>query len=99
MHRNSEQTPAMTLKVSHTHPIGAVEWGHGQTEGYVFASTENPDEDDDTGYHKMFEVETGKLVSSFGIQDGGDAMAIDPLGMSLNISRVPSYCLLRTNIE
>lgn len=55
--------------------------------------------DDDNGYHKMFEVETGKLVSSFGIQDGGDAMAIDPVGMSSKFSILTSYCLLRTNIE
>lgn len=51
------------------------------TDGYIFSSTESRDVDHlGFGSHKMFDIETGKLVSSFAVYDEGDAMAIDPLG-------------------
>lgn len=65
------------------HPVKSMVWGHGRTEGRIFASTKSNSLDGDgrsTGYHGMFDVDTGKLVNSFGETDAGAAMALCPLG-------------------
>lgn len=88
----------MTLKVKRSmsleHATGPLKWGHGQTEGYLFASTDPAGKDDDSGCHKMFDIDSGRMISSFGIDDGGDAMAIDPLGVSSMFSSIITFLFL-----
>ena len=59
---------------------GAMVWGRERTQHVLFASSEPRDADDETGYHRAFDIHTQKQLYELDAQEGGDAMAIDPQG-------------------
>jgi len=70
------------------HSAGAMVWGAGATADYIFASSEHYGTEH-TGFHRAFDVHTGKMVYKFDASEAGDAMALDSSG-ELNSSRILS---------
>ncbi len=63
-------------------PVQAVTWGKEQSRDILFASTASEVWNNYTGFHKAFDVETGKRLCSFDDYGAGECSDVDPRGKS-----------------
>ncbi|KAI0068270.1 WD40 repeat-like protein [Artomyces pyxidatus] len=65
------------------HCTGAMVWGCKASNDKIFASSEPKDSEEETGYHKVFDINRGELLYELDAKESGDAMAIDAEGERL----------------
>jgi WD40 repeat protein len=63
-----------------SHYVGAISWGHEETSSYLFASSEPGNRDDNTGFHRAYDLRSQKCAYSFSAQESGDAMTVENSG-------------------
>lgn len=80
--RSTDSVLHIAPKAAHQ-SAGAMVWGCERTQHVLFASSEPRDADDETGYHRAFDIHTQKQLYELDAKEGGDAMAIDPTGSTL----------------
>lgn len=61
-------------------------WGQDVSSHIIFASSAAHDGDDYTGYHKAFDVKSGKQVCEFDANEAAQKLAVDKTGHSLVIA-------------
>ncbi|KAL0950198.1 hypothetical protein HGRIS_010190 [Hohenbuehelia grisea] len=78
----------VTLNVApeevHDHMTGATVWGYGESQNFLFASSESHN-DDARSYHRAFDVHRQTIAYEFDAKENGDSIAIDPTGSELSL--------------
>lgn len=62
------------------HSVGAICWGREETSSYLFASSEPRNRQDNTGFHRAYDICSQKFAYTFSAQEAGDAMALEQSG-------------------
>lgn len=63
--------------------VGSIVWGHGASADMLFASSESQGQNDYSGFHVAFDPDQRRCVYGFSAKGSGDAMALDPDGISV----------------
>ncbi|KAI0093147.1 WD40-repeat-containing domain protein [Irpex rosettiformis] len=64
-------------------PVQALIWGRERTGNMVFASTASEVWNDHSGYHKVFDAESGAPLRAFNNQNAGECLDVNPRGNEL----------------
>lgn len=97
---NLQSCRTFSVTPEYTRTVHDIAWGIGSTGGSIFATSGLDDYDEHDpqnffgGFHRAFDVESGRLLYSLNNEDAGECVAIDPLGKSYDRQIIISLPLI-----